>query len=125
MLEVMERGGSGNVVGLRVTGTVQREDFRVLTPHVDAAIARHGSVRLLCDLSGWAGIEPGALWEDLRFSLRHARDIDRMAVVTDRRWIERWVAFAGRLVGTEVRCFEPADRDDAWAWVREGAAPRP
>ena len=121
MLEIMERS-SGNVVGLRVTGRVRREDFRVLTPYVHDAIARHGSVRLLCDLSGWAGIEPGALWEDLSFSLRHAHDIERMAVVTDRRWIERWVAFAGQLVGTEVRCFEPADLDGGWAWIQEGAA---
>ena len=125
MLEVLEAGADG-VVELRVAGKVTRAEFERLTPRLEEAIARHGSIRLLCDLTGWTGLEPGALWEDLRFTLRHGRDIERMAVVTDRRWIERWVGLAGQLTRTETRCFEPHERAAAGAWVRErGATPPP
>ena len=118
MLEIVE--ADAGVVALRAAGRVTREEFRELMPPLEEAIARHRPIRLLCDLTGWTGLEPGALWEDLMFTLRHGRDIGRMAVVTDRRWIERWVGFTAGLVRIEARCFAPHERDAARAWVRQG-----
>ena len=118
MLEITQ--ADDGVVALRAAGRVTREDFRALKPRLEEAIARHGRIRLLCDLTDWTGLEPGAFWEDLRFTLRHGRGIGRMAVVTDRRWIERGVGLIGWLVRTETRCFGPREREAARAWVRVG-----
>ena len=41
---------------------------------------------VLFDMTGLQGWEAGAAWEDLKFGLKHYADIDRLAMVGDKKW---------------------------------------
>jgi uncharacterized membrane protein len=50
-----------------------------------------GKTRILIDIEGFRHIEVEALIKKLKFAGDHARDIECMAVLSDRVWIKSWV----------------------------------
>ena len=120
MFDVIEEWTKGDVVALRVTGKVLHEDYETLVPELEALIAEHGAIRCLIEIDDIEGVELRAIWDELRFDLKHATDVVRCAVVGDRGW-ERWATAAARPIfrRAEVRFFERQDLEEAIQWVRE------
>lgn len=120
MIEVLGRG-SGKVFGMKVSGRLLHRDYREFVPKLEKLIADHGSVRCLVELADLRGIELRALWDEIKFDVRHARQIERCAVVGDRAW-EAWMTGLSRPIfsNAEIRFFDRADREKAWDWIEEG-----
>lgn len=111
------------VVRAAVSGQLVESDMHRLEPQLDELLDHHASVRMLIQLSGFTGWSPGAAWEDARLAIRHYSDLDRIALVGDRRW-EQWLARLARPFTTaEVRFFEPFDSEKALAWITEPSHP--
>ena len=77
-------------MGLRATGKLTDQDYKkVLLPGLEALIKQHGKIRLLCFLDEeFAGLEPGAMWEDAKFFFPHKNDFEKMAIVGAPKWVE-------------------------------------
>jgi hypothetical protein len=79
-------------LGLRVPGRIERPDYEeVLAPELRAAVDA-GRVRGLVVVEGVAGIEPAALWADLKLFFevavgRRRAAWERTAIVTDIGWM--------------------------------------
>ena len=70
----------------------------------------------------FAGIEPGAVWEDTKFGFSHLFDWERSALVTDVEWMKhaaKIYAFLGFLIPGEVRAFPTAEAAKAHEWIAE------
>jgi SpoIIAA-like len=108
-----------NVVGVEASGKVTDEDYEnVLVPAVRQRIEETGKVRFLYvlgeDFDGWT---LGAMWEDAKLGGSEVKAWEKVALVTDKDWLEPMVkAFAWMIPG-EVRVFELSARADAAAWV--------
>lgn len=111
-------GGPGNVLGFKIGEHVTAEDVRDMGGIMSRAIAPSGKIRLLIEIEGFRHMEPGALLEKLRFVRDHAREIERMAVLSDRVWIKSWVKVGGLLTHTKVEHFHRSEMEAAWKWVR-------
>lgn len=122
MLEIMDRS-HGKVLGLRVAGTVSQAEYVPVREAMEEQIAQHGRIRVLVHLESLGAIEPMALWEDLKFGLKHMRDFERMAAVGDQPWLEPFVKVFGSVVPGPggARTFRPGEVEAAWAWLEEGA----
>lgn len=107
-----------NLIELTVDGKVSRAEFDGVATNLEAAIARHGEVRLLEDIRDFQGMDASAFWDDVKFSLRHMNDVSRAAIVTDERWIEWLVRVVGPALKADVRTFTPAETDAARAWLK-------
>lgn len=120
MIEVLSRG-SGKVFGMRISGKILHQDYRQFVPRLEELIAEHGSIRCLVEMIDLHGIELRALWDEIEFDVRHARQIERCAVVGDRAW-EAWMTRLSRPIffNAEIRFFDPSEREQAWAWIEEG-----
>lgn len=97
-------------------GTDEMKDLRAL---LDAVVAEHGEARLLMEYGGVGRMEPAALWEDLkmeRFVI--ARRLTRMAVLTDKKWLDTVLGLADRIGVIEARTFGPGAREEALTWLR-------
>jgi hypothetical protein len=118
MYERLNRA-AGSALGYRITGKLDREEMRQITDELEGTIAAHGKVRVLIDLQTFPYGDLGALWEDLKFDVKHARDLDRIALLGGRE-IEKWATniFAA-LTFTDCRVFEPEQLDRAWDWLTE------
>ncbi len=120
MFEVMEES-TGKVLGLKINGKLLHEDYQQLVPQVEALIEEHGSIRCLVEMADFHGIELRALWDEIKFDVRHSRQIERCAIVGDRAW-HAWMTNLSRPLfpRAEMKYFELAERDEAWRWVKEG-----
>lgn len=109
---------SSETVGWRIDGRLTDDEVEAMHEQLDAIIADEGSARVLVDLTAMEGMEPAAVWEDLRRSVRKLDDIERMAVVGDETW-QRWLTTASeKVTPAEVRHYAPGESGAAWAWLR-------
>lgn len=109
-----------NVLWVKVSGKLSREEYAELVPSWEQMIARHGKLRLLFEMGpGFTGWEPAAAWDDLKFSFSHRNDLERVALVGAKTWVEVVTKLESLLVNTKVRFFEPSQVDEALRWLKE------
>ena len=102
---------------LSIQGKLEAEDYRKLTPIVEASIAERGKANLLVHLPSELQFTPGALWEDLKFTATHYNDIRRLAVVSDdpsKSWL---ASIAKPFTRADVRFFPTTSIDAAKEWL--------
>ena len=121
MFEVLEEWTSGGVVALRVSGKLIHADYEGFVPKLEDAIEEFGDIRCLIDMTDLDGVELRAVWDELKFDLKHATKVSRCGVVGDRAW-ERWATAAAHPIfrKAEIRFFERSEFDSAVEWVRQG-----
>ena len=106
------------VITVCARGRLTHQDYLAFMPQLEAAINEQTGdrVRMVFDARDLVGWEPGALLDDLRVGLRHGRQLDRVALVTDARWLSILSQLADVLMPGELRSF--GDRAEAEAWVQ-------
>lgn len=122
MIDYREVPGT-DLVEIEVDGAIERAEFERIAARLEAAIARHGKLRLLEVVRSFAGIDARTLWQDVRFSLRHLNAFSRVAVVTDLKWMRPLATVAGALIPGEVRLFALGEIGAARAWLNQDPAP--
>jgi len=110
---------SERVLHVRLNGKLTDEDYRTFVPELEALIARHGSLRLLVEMSDFHGWHAGALWDDFKVYLKHGNEIERIAIVGEKGWQEWMTRMARPFLHSETRFFEHADAGDARRWILE------
>jgi hypothetical protein len=113
-------GGSGKVIGLQVSGKVTHQDYEQFTPKMEELIKQHGKIRVLFSMHQVQGFELHAMWDDMKFDYKHCNDIERCAVVGEKKWEERLIKLAKPFYRSEIKYFDAAQIDKAWAWLKEG-----
>jgi hypothetical protein len=88
MVTFLERG-SGDVPGVEASGKLTHADYQRLVPRPEALTREHGKVRVPFELEDCRGWAVGAAWGDLRFGPEHGGDVERCAVVGEKKWQER------------------------------------
>ena len=105
------------VLGFKMSGKLHDEDYEHFVPTVEAAIKKHGKVRLLAQFEDFHGWDMHALWDDIKFSTQHCRDVERIALVGEKAW-EKWMAQVCKpFTLAQVRYFDHAESDVAWNWL--------
>ncbi len=104
-------------VEIEITGRVTTEQFDATAKQLEAFIARHGRVRVLEIIHDFEGMDVGAFWHDLKFSLRHLKDFSRCAIVTDTKWFSPLSALAEPFIDCEVAYFPPNELEAARDWL--------
>jgi len=112
-------GSTGNVFGFKIGEDTTGVDVLDMSRIISETIAQYGKIRLLIEIEGFRHMEPEFLLEKLRFAREHAREIERMAVLSNRVWIKSWVKVGGQLTQTDVEYFDRSEMEAAWKWIRE------
>jgi SpoIIAA-like len=109
------------ILGLRLSGKLKDEDYRTFVPAVDQVYAHSGgTLRLFVRLEDFQGWDLHGAWDDFKFGIKHYSDTDRIAMVGEKKW-EEWMTLLWKPFSrAEVRYFDVARIEDAWAWIREG-----
>ena len=113
-----------NLLIVHASGKLTKADYLHLSPEIERLVQQQGKVRLLFEMTDFHGWEVGAAWEDLKIGLGHFSDIERIALVGEKKWQHSMATFAKPFTKAEVRYFEHADAVDARRWV-EGNKARP
>jgi hypothetical protein len=119
--ELHEEAG-GSILILTLSGELTTADYDRFTPQVERAVKAHGKVRMLVRMHDFHGWTLGAVWKDIRFDARHFADIERLALVGDKRWEAGMAVFCRPFTTAKIRYFDETEADAATAWIHEGVA---
>jgi hypothetical protein len=108
-----------NVLAFVCEGRVTKADYdAVLVPSVINALKSHDKVRLYYETAAnFAGIDPGAIWEDFKVGIEHLTRWERVAVVTDVEWIKQTMRFFSFLMPGAMKSFPLSEAARARAWI--------
>lgn len=110
---------AGNVLGYHFSGKLTEAEVKEVYREIEAAVEKHGKVRLLVEMGDLSTPELQAAWEDLKRTPQWIKDLEKMALVGDDRW-QRWATSLTDLISQgEAEFFRPDELDKAWYWVRE------
>lgn len=119
MIEV-EHSRSGDVITLRVSGTLTRADYDVALPEIEnAMVLAKGPLKMVIRLEDFHGWEIDALWDDLIFEMEHRGEFGAIAVVGDTK-LEEWGIWLSSLFAkAEIRYFRFECEDKALSWLNQ------
>jgi SpoIIAA-like/HEAT repeats len=123
-ITIKERDG-GKLLEVNVTGKLVKEDYEKFVPAVDRAVKQRGKIRMLVEMHDFTGWTASALWEDTKFAVHHFRDIERLAVVGEKKWEQGMAAFCKPFTTATVRYFDHTQAAEARDWLtgRNGNTP--
>ena len=115
----LEESPAGKIVTLKFREQLRKEDFEEFVPKIEGLMGKGDQIRVLVELQNFQGWSAGALWEDTKFAARHFKDIERLAVVGDKKWERGVTVFVKPFTAATVRYFDTNDAHRARRWVRE------
>ena len=110
----------GRVLALNVSGKLIKADYANIEPEFERLIGQYGKLRVLLDMHDFHGWEVGAAWEDLKLGLVHFSDIERLAMIGEKKWQQGMATFCKPFTKADVRYIDHEDAAEARKWL--GAA---
>ena len=120
-IQLNEEDG-GNVLVVHVSGKLVKADYEYFVPEFERLVRQHGRLCILFDVIGLHGWDAGALWADTKFAIHHFADIERLAMVGDKKWQHGMATSCKPFTKAMIRYFDHADAAEARRWLDESAA---
>jgi SpoIIAA-like len=107
----------GNVLEVHLTGKLEREDYEKFVPDSERLISQYGKIRVLMVMRDFHGWDARALWEDIKWDAKHFNQIERVAMVGDKKWQQWMAAFCKPFTTAKVRYFDHEKLEEARSWL--------
>lgn len=107
----------GKILELTVSGQFVDNDFKKLESTFQRLAKQQGKIRVLLqmiDFHGWDGV---ALWDEVKFDVKHFGEIERLAMVGDKQWEKFLSAFCRPFTTAHVRYFDKGAITEARIWL--------
>lgn len=101
-----------------ISGNVSRSDYNVMPPLLEERIKQHGKIRVYAEVQDVEEYTLQALWEDIKFDMKHATDFSKAALVGDQKWIDWLTTMAKPFTTAKLRYFDYSERTQAWEWIK-------
>lgn len=99
----LQEEAGGKCLLAQLSDKLKKEDYQHFMPMVERLIQQQGKLRVLVQMRDFRGWTLGALWEDIKFDLKHFGDIERVAFVGDRKWEAGMAAFCKPFTRADIR----------------------
>ena len=107
----------GRILEVHVSGKLTHGDYEQFVPAFERLVKRHGKIRVLFEMADFHGWDAGALWDDIKFDVKHFGDIERMAMLGDKAWEKGMSTFCRPFTTATIRYFDHTAIEDARAWL--------
>ena len=106
------------LLGLAIIGKLSPDDYDRINVLVEEKVRHHGKARLLLEVVSTEGVNARTLWEDLKASLKLYKDLERVAIIGDQRWLKTSVKLSDLLTpGLELAAFGSTEHQRAIHWL--------
>ena len=111
---------TGKLLAVHVIGKLTKADYERFVPEFERLVRQHGKLRVLFDMTDFHGWEGSALREEINFDLEHFFDIERLAMVGDKKWEKIMSVFCKPFTTATIRYFDHMEAAKARWWLDEG-----
>ncbi|NCF89332.1 MAG: STAS/SEC14 domain-containing protein [Verrucomicrobiaceae bacterium] len=115
----LKENNEGRTVAVHVSGKLVKDDYEHFIPEFERLVGLHGKLRVLFDMTDFHGWSVAAVWEDTKFAMHHFGDIERIAMVGEKKWQEGMATFCKPFTKATVKYFDHADASEANTWLAE------
>lgn len=116
----LKEENQGGLLAVHVSGKLEKADYEQFVPEFERLVRQHGKLRVLFDMTDFHGWTVGALWEDTKFAMHHFRDIDRLAVVGDKKWQAGMATFCKPFTKATIQYYDHSQAAEAHKWLSDG-----
>lgn len=109
----------GWILEVHASGKLVASDYERLVPTFERLLKQHSKLRVLLELDEFHGWTAGALWEDVKFDLKHFSDIERLAIVGESQWQKGMATFCKPFTTATIRYFNHDQSAEARSWLTE------
>jgi hypothetical protein len=117
-IQLKEEDG-GKLLAVHVSGKLEAADYEHFVPEFERLVREHGKLRLLFTMADFHGWKAGALWDDIKFDMKHGADIERLAMVGENKWQEGMATFCKPFTKATIRYFDHTEAAEARKWLEE------
>lgn len=112
----------GATIGIEVSGKIDSEEENKWIDIFDKLIEEHGTINILVCLTGKINFSIDAAYDDLKWTFKNLKHMNKLAIVSDSK-VLGWLVAAdspfGKLAGISEKHFETRHLQDAWSWVKQ------
>jgi hypothetical protein len=112
----------GRTLEIHLSRKLTRADFMEFIPVAERFITDWGKFGVVVVMRDFEGCEVGALWEDMKWDTKHYDDVERVALVGEKKWQAGMSKFCRPFSGAEIKYFDVRDINQARLWVEEALA---
>jgi hypothetical protein len=109
----------GKILEVGVSGKLTHADYQFFAPEFERLYQLHGKLRVLFEMADFHGWEASALWDDIKFDMKHFFHIERIAMVGDKEWEKGMSVFCEPFTTAEIRYYDRSEIEAARAWLTE------
>ncbi len=110
---------SENTVGFLLEGDFNKETSSKLITAIEAKLDFFEEINLYIEDTGIENFTMKALLEEVVFKYQHAHRFNKVALVTDRRWLKACNNLLDLFGDTQARNFATENRLGGLAWIME------
>lgn len=108
-----------NIVYTIAEGKLDDEDYKRVIPLLEEKISIYGRIRWYFEMRDFQGWTFSAMWKDLKFDIKNRNNIERVAMVGDKKWEKQLTQLMKPFTDADVKFFETEEREKAKHWIRE------
>lgn len=112
----IERSGNAFLVALKIQGKLTHEDYKIINPLLDAALAevKEPKINVFLDATELEGWEARAAWDDLKLGLKHGSEFEKIAIVGNKAWLKAFAKLGNWFISGEIVYFDSEQQALSW-----------
>jgi hypothetical protein len=115
--EIIEK--AEDLITFKISGVLRRAEVARAEAVAIEAMRSAGKVKFFILIESFQGWDNRDNWEDVSFQMEHDEQIEKIAIVGEKRWQEMAEAFVGKgLRSMDIRYFVPPELALAKAWIK-------
>jgi ubiquinone/menaquinone biosynthesis C-methylase UbiE len=107
----------GKILEACISGKLTHGDYQRFVPEFGRLVNKYGKIRVLFEMVGFRGWKAAALWDDIKFDLKHFAGIERLAIVGEKKWQKGMSKFCRPFTTARIRYFDRSAVSEARTWL--------
>ncbi|TAA72832.1 SpoIIAA family protein [Planococcus salinarum] len=109
-----------NTIAMEFEGKAEKEDLVKVEQEIKKRFPDKEKFNLYVIVHEVDGATPKALMEEAKVDMKRWGQYNKMAVVSDKNWLEKMTDAGDVLPGIEAKHFRMDEAAEAWEWIKSG-----
>ncbi|RMB62914.1 STAS/SEC14 domain-containing protein [Dokdonia sinensis] len=114
---IVELNIAGDTVGFVFENAITQGDVKAIQRKIKETLSSNANINLYLEEDEVDDIKMGAFMNQVFFDVKHSANIRKIAIVSDRKWIQAITIAKDILVQANVEAFTLKERVDAICWI--------
>ncbi|MFN6943763.1 MAG: STAS/SEC14 domain-containing protein [Cytophagaceae bacterium] len=119
MFDLLEKTHE-KVLATKISGKLTEQDYKEMFPLVEETVEKYGKICLYVELENFEGWDsPKSFWDEFKISFKHYTDLEKVAIVGEKKWEEYATKASNFLNPATIRYFSEDQKEEAYNWIEE------